>query len=73
MSDGGRIVNLATSILGMSTGYYAVYAGSKAPIEHFTRALAKELMDRGIAVNTIAPGRWTPRSSIRPKLRNRYK
>ena len=56
MSDGGRIVNVATSILGMSTGYYAIYAGSKAPIEHFTRALAKELMDRGIAVNTIAPG-----------------
>jgi NAD(P)-dependent dehydrogenase (short-subunit alcohol dehydrogenase family) len=56
MSDGGRIVNLATSILGMSTAHYAIYAGSKAPIEHFTRALAKELMERDIAVNTIAPG-----------------
>jgi len=56
MSDGGRIVNLATSILGMSTGYYAIYAGSKAPIEHFTRALAKELIARDITVNSIAPG-----------------
>jgi NAD(P)-dependent dehydrogenase (short-subunit alcohol dehydrogenase family) len=56
MSDGGRIVNVGTSILGMSTGYYSIYAGSKAPLEHFTRALAKELTARDIAVNTIAPG-----------------
>jgi hypothetical protein len=39
----------------MSTGYYANYAGSIAPIEHFTRALAKELMDRGIAVTQSLP------------------
>ena len=56
MSDGGRIVNIGTSILGMSTGNYSIYAGSKAPIEHFTRALAKEISNREIAVNTIAPG-----------------
>jgi NAD(P)-dependent dehydrogenase (short-subunit alcohol dehydrogenase family) len=56
MSDGGRIVNVGTSILGMSTGSYSIYAGSKAPIEHFTRALAKEVSNREIAVNTIAPG-----------------
>ena len=53
----------------MSTGYYyyAIYAGSKAPIEHFTHALAKELMDRGIAVNTIAPGALDLVLLIRPK------
>jgi NAD(P)-dependent dehydrogenase (short-subunit alcohol dehydrogenase family) len=45
MSDGGRIVNIGTSILGMSTANYSIYAGSKAPIEHFTRALAKEVSD----------------------------
>lgn len=56
MNDGGRIVNIGTSILGMSTGNYSIYAGSKAPIEHFTRALAKEVSNRDIAVNTIAPG-----------------
>jgi NAD(P)-dependent dehydrogenase (short-subunit alcohol dehydrogenase family) len=56
MSDGGRIVNVGTSILAMNTAYYSIYAGSKAPLEHFTRALAKELGERRIAVNTIAPG-----------------
>ena len=56
MRDGGRIVNVGTSILACSFPSYSVYAGSKAPLEHFTRALAKELATRRIAVNTIAPG-----------------
>jgi NAD(P)-dependent dehydrogenase (short-subunit alcohol dehydrogenase family) len=56
MEDGGRIINVGTSVLGMVTGYYSVYAGSKAPLEQFMRALAKEVVARGITVNTIAPG-----------------
>ncbi|KAF9136284.1 hypothetical protein BG015_003172 [Linnemannia schmuckeri] len=35
---------------------YSAYAGSKAPLEDFTRAMAKEVGARGITVNTIAPG-----------------
>jgi NAD(P)-dependent dehydrogenase (short-subunit alcohol dehydrogenase family) len=54
--DGGRIVNLGTTLLAATTGYYGVYAGSKAPLEDFTRALAIELGSRGITVNTVAPG-----------------
>lgn len=54
--DGGRIINMGTSLLGAFTGMYGVYAGSKAPLEHFTRALAKEIGSRGITVNTVAPG-----------------
>jgi NAD(P)-dependent dehydrogenase (short-subunit alcohol dehydrogenase family) len=56
ISDNGRIINLGTSLLGATTGNYSAYAGTKAPIEHFTRALARELGARGITVNTIAPG-----------------
>ncbi len=56
LSDNGRIINIGTSLLGATTGFYSVYAGSKAPLEHFTRALAKEVGARGITVNTIAPG-----------------
>jgi NAD(P)-dependent dehydrogenase (short-subunit alcohol dehydrogenase family) len=56
MSDDGRIINIGTSILGATTANYSVYAGSKAPLEDFTRALAKELGKRGITVNTVAPG-----------------
>jgi NAD(P)-dependent dehydrogenase (short-subunit alcohol dehydrogenase family) len=54
--DNGRVINIGTSLLGATTGMYAAYAGTKAPIEQFTRALAKELGARGVTVNTIAPG-----------------
>jgi len=56
MTDGGRIVNIATSILGCSFPFYAVYAASKASLEHYGRGLAKELAPRHITVNTVAPG-----------------
>jgi NAD(P)-dependent dehydrogenase (short-subunit alcohol dehydrogenase family) len=56
MRDNGRIVNIGTSLLAATTGFYSAYAGSKAPLEHFTRALAKEVGNRGITVNTVAPG-----------------
>lgn len=56
LSDGGRVVNMGTSLLGAFTGMYGVYAGSKAPLEDFSRALAKEVGGKGITVNTVAPG-----------------
>ena len=56
MSDGGRIINIGTSLLAATTANYSAYAGSKAPMEHFTRALAKEIGKRGITVNCVAPG-----------------
>ncbi|KMN51668.1 short-chain dehydrogenase [Chromobacterium violaceum] len=54
--DNGRIVSVGTSLLAATTGYYGVYAGSKAPLEDFTRALAKEVGHRGVTVNVVAPG-----------------
>ncbi|KAI1311036.1 hypothetical protein EDD11_003578 [Mortierella claussenii] len=56
MSDNGRVINMGTTLLAVTTGEYSAYAGSKAPLEDFTRALAKEVGARGITVNTIAPG-----------------
>ncbi|MBX3743951.1 MAG: SDR family oxidoreductase [Verrucomicrobiae bacterium] len=56
ISDNGRIISIGTSLLGAYTGYYAVYAGSKAPLEDFTRALSKEIGSRGVTVNVVAPG-----------------
>jgi NAD(P)-dependent dehydrogenase (short-subunit alcohol dehydrogenase family) len=56
MPDGGKIITILTSLLAAFTGLYSTYAGSKAPVEHFTRAAAKEFGPRGISVNNIAPG-----------------
>lgn len=56
MNDGGKIINITTSLLAGFTGYYSLYAGAKAPVEHFTRAASKEYAHRGISVNSVAPG-----------------
>ena len=56
MDDGGKIITILTSLLAAFTGLYSTYAGSKAPVEHFTRAAAKEFGLRGISVNNVAPG-----------------
>jgi NAD(P)-dependent dehydrogenase (short-subunit alcohol dehydrogenase family) len=55
-NSNGKIITVLTSLLAAFTGLYSVYAGSKAPVEHFTRAAAKELGPRGISVNNVAPG-----------------
>jgi 3-oxoacyl-[acyl-carrier protein] reductase len=54
--DGGSIVNIS-SIVGRS-GYrgLGVYSATKAALDGFTRAMARELGSRGITVNGIAPG-----------------
>jgi NAD(P)-dependent dehydrogenase (short-subunit alcohol dehydrogenase family) len=56
MTPGGKIITIVTSLLAAFTGFYSTYAGSKSPVEHFTRAAAKEFGRRGISVNNIAPG-----------------
>ncbi|APQ15936.1 SDR family oxidoreductase [Maribacter hydrothermalis] len=56
LENDGKIITIATSLLGAYTGLYATYAGGKAPVEHYTRAASKEFGDRGISVNSIAPG-----------------
>ncbi len=56
VKDDGKIVTLVTSLLGAFTPFYAAYAGTKAPVEHFTRAASKEYGARGISVNAVGPG-----------------
>jgi 3-oxoacyl-[acyl-carrier protein] reductase len=55
-SKGGSIINIS-SIIGIR-GYsgLSVYSASKAGMDGFTRALARELGARKIRVNSIAPG-----------------
>jgi NAD(P)-dependent dehydrogenase (short-subunit alcohol dehydrogenase family) len=56
LNDNGKICTLVTSLLGAFTPFYSSYAGTKAPVEHFTRAAAKEFGERGISVTAIGPG-----------------
>jgi len=53
---GGVVVNLASAAahLGVSNG--AIYAILKAAVAHYTRCLARELMDHGVRVNCVSPG-----------------
>ncbi|MGD1017362.1 MAG: SDR family oxidoreductase [Roseiarcus sp.] len=54
--DGGRIINVSTSIIGHFLPNYGVYAATKAAVEAMTHVLAKELGARGVTVNAVAPG-----------------
>ncbi|MFB2704217.1 SDR family oxidoreductase [Marinobacter shengliensis] len=56
LNDNGKLITILTSLLAAFTDGYSTYAGGKAPVEHFTRAAAKELSGRGISVNNVGPG-----------------
>lgn len=56
MHEGGRIVNISSSVAAMRAENYSIYAATKAAIETMTSILAKELRGRSITVNAIAPG-----------------
>ncbi len=56
LEDGGRIVSVSTAGTSMAMAGGGAYAGSKAAVEQFSNALAKEVGHRGITVNTLAPG-----------------
>lgn len=56
LRDGGRIINLSTSVVGLKLENYGVYAATKAAVETLTAILSKELRGRSITVNAVAPG-----------------
>ena len=53
---GGRIINVGSVVGRMGNAGQANYAASKAGLEGFTRALAREVASRGVTVNVVAPG-----------------
>lgn len=56
LRDGGRIINLSTSVVGLKLETYGVYAATKAAVEALTGIMSKELRGRSITVNAVAPG-----------------
>src|SRR5690606_7654924 len=53
--EGGRIINLSTSVVGLKLEGYAVYAATKAAVETLAAILSEALRGRSITVKTIAP------------------
>jgi 3-oxoacyl-[acyl-carrier protein] reductase len=78
LTRGGRII-LMSSVAATMSGIpnHALYAGSKAAVEGFTRSFAVDCGEKGITVNAIAPGgvktdmfdanAWVCFSSIPPR------
>ena len=56
LADGGRIVNISSGLARFSFPGSAAYAAVKGGVEVLTRYFAKELAQRGITANTLAPG-----------------
>lgn len=56
LNKGGRIVNISSGLARFSLPAMSAYAIMKGAIEVFTRYLAKELGERKITANVVAPG-----------------
>ncbi|OPY77987.1 MAG: 3-oxoacyl-(acyl-carrier-protein) reductase FabG [Syntrophorhabdus sp. PtaU1.Bin153] len=53
--SGGAIINISSAITNNLAPGHSVYAVTKAGLEALTKVLAKELGERNITVNTVAP------------------
>lgn len=56
MRDGGRILNFSSGLARFALPGSSTYAAMKGAMEVLTRYQAKELGERGISANIIAPG-----------------
>lgn len=52
----GAIINFSTIAVALGLKGESIYAASKAGVEGFTRAFAREMADFNVNVNCIAPG-----------------
>ncbi|MCL8538343.1 SDR family oxidoreductase [Chryseobacterium gallinarum] len=56
MNDGGGIINISSGLARFATPGSSVYGSVKAGVEMLTKYMAKELGERKIKANVIAPG-----------------
>jgi NAD(P)-dependent dehydrogenase (short-subunit alcohol dehydrogenase family) len=55
-NSGGRVINISSVLGKFGVPGYTAYCATKHGVIGFTRALALEVVNRGITVNTICPG-----------------
>jgi NAD(P)-dependent dehydrogenase (short-subunit alcohol dehydrogenase family) len=61
MQSGATIINTASIQASDPSPEILDYAVTKAAVVNFTKGLSRELLNRGIRVNAVAPGPvWTP-------------
>jgi 3-oxoacyl-[acyl-carrier protein] reductase len=56
IGDGGRVVLVSSTAGQRGEAFHADYAASKGAMISFVKSLAPELGERGITVNSVAPG-----------------
>jgi 3-oxoacyl-[acyl-carrier protein] reductase len=69
----GSIVNIASAAAHMGVSPEVIYSSLKAAVVHYTRCLAKELINDGVRVNAVSPGptasaRFQATRPIDPKM-----
>ena len=55
INPGGRVILMSSIAAGVGVSGHALYAGSKAAVEGFTRCFAADFGKKNCTVNTIAP------------------
>ena len=55
----GRVINVASVAGVYGNGNMTAYSATKGAIISFTKALAKEVADKGVTVNAVSPGTVT--------------
>ena len=56
----GRIINVASVAGVYGNAKFAHYSATKGAVIAFTRALAKEVAEKGVTVNAVSPGSVSP-------------
>ncbi|TCV95105.1 SDR family oxidoreductase [Biostraticola tofi] len=56
MAEGGRVINISSSLTRLKLPTYGPYAATKAAVETLTAIFSRELKGRNITVNAVAPG-----------------
>jgi 3-oxoacyl-[acyl-carrier protein] reductase len=52
----GSVINIASAAAHLGVSPEVVYSTLKAAVVHYTRCLAKELMEDGVRINAVSPG-----------------